>query len=109
MDESADLERVAEHLRRVLRERKMSLREAEDALEMGRDYLSQLLRGAVDLKLKHVYALLKIAGKDPSAFWREVHPDGDRLEQVVAKAVEAALARSPNSAGAKRRHRRNDS
>lgn len=78
--------RVAElssRLRRAISDAGLSLREVEDRIGMGRDYLSQLLRGSVDLKLKHVFLILDAVGIDLESVAR------DRDE-----AVEAEIART---------------
>ncbi len=69
-------EQVAK-LSRALRERihreGLTFRDVEDRLEMGRDYLSQLFRGSVDLKLKHVMAILDAIGVAPEEFFAAVY------------------------------------
>lgn len=39
---------------------------------MGRDYLRQLLSGNMDLKLKHVFAVLAVLGEEPAEFFAGV-------------------------------------
>lgn len=69
-----ELERLRRALREGLREAGLSLREAETRLGMGTDYLSQLLRGTMDIKAKHLFALLDLLKADPGTFFRGLYP-----------------------------------
>lgn len=72
----------------------------EDRLGMGRNYLRQLLSGAVDLKLKHLLAVLQVLGDPPVEFLANVYgvapagrpqPGADDLQ---SRAAVRALQRS---------------
>ncbi len=54
----SDTERIARALQRRIHEAGLTYRDVENRLGMGEKYLGQLLRGAVDLKVKHVAAVL---------------------------------------------------
>lgn len=69
-----ELERLCRALREGLRDAGLSLREAETRLGMGTDYLSQLLRGTMDIKAKHLFALLDLLQADAGTFFRELYP-----------------------------------
>ena len=90
---------LAAALRRAVADSGRSLREVEDAIGMGRDYLSQLLRGNVDLKVKQVYAVLGAIGLAPAAFFGTLHPapaarplvqglSEDELDRAVVDSLE---------------------
>lgn len=87
--------KLARALRGAILDAGLSLREVEDRCGMGRDYLSQLLRGTVDLKAKHVYQVLDAAGVSPAAFFAALHGSIEhptpRREQPLS-AREAGLA-----------------
>ncbi|MGH9362610.1 MAG: helix-turn-helix domain-containing protein [Thermoanaerobaculia bacterium] len=78
MNPSPKAEQQLARLRRELRERirdaGKSLREVETQLGMGTDYLSQLLRGSMDIKAKHVLALLELLEVDPGEFFLALYP-----------------------------------
>ena len=66
------VEQVARALRQRIRGRGRSLREVEEVSGMGRDYLRQLLSGNMDLKLKHVFAVLAVLEEKPAEFFAGV-------------------------------------
>jgi transcriptional regulator with XRE-family HTH domain len=78
MNPTPKVEEEVARLRRALRNRirdaGVSLRTMEDRLGMGRDYLSQLLRGSMDLKAKHIFAVLAELSTDPGEFLLELYP-----------------------------------
>ena len=64
-----EVARISQALQRLIHDQGLTYRVVEDRLEMGRDYLSQLLRGSVDLKLKHVMGILAAIGLPPAEFF----------------------------------------
>ncbi|MGH9362611.1 MAG: helix-turn-helix domain-containing protein [Thermoanaerobaculia bacterium] len=68
------VERIRRALRRRIRDEGKSLREVEDRLGVGRDYLSQLLRGSMDLKAKHLFALFEVLEMEPGEFFLALFP-----------------------------------
>jgi transcriptional regulator with XRE-family HTH domain len=64
-----EVQRLARHLRWAIEVCGMTLRDVEARLGMGDGYLGQLLRGSVDLKVKHVVAVLAVLGMDPAEFF----------------------------------------
>jgi transcriptional regulator with XRE-family HTH domain len=92
----AEVSRVAEALREAIRRGKTSQRQVERALGQGKGYLSQLLGGNVDLKLKHVFAILAVLGVEPEEFFLELYERSDPVGSVrglVARArVEQEIA-----------------
>jgi transcriptional regulator with XRE-family HTH domain len=65
--------KLVETLRQKIREAGLTLREVEERLGLGKDYLRHVLSGRVDLKLKHVLAILAVLGLDPGPFFAEVY------------------------------------
>ncbi|HVF58572.1 MAG TPA: helix-turn-helix transcriptional regulator [Thermoanaerobaculia bacterium] len=68
------VERLRRALGRRIRDEGKSLRAVEDLLGVSRDYLSQLLRGSMHLKVKHLYAVLEALEVEPGAFLLAVFP-----------------------------------
>lgn len=62
------VEQVAQALKLRIRGAGRTQREVEQELVMGKDYLRQLLSGNMDLKLKHLFAVLAVLGEGPTEF-----------------------------------------
>jgi transcriptional regulator with XRE-family HTH domain len=63
---------VADHLRLCIQARRLTLRSIERQLGMPQGYLGQLLRGNLDLKLKHLLAVLAAIGMEPLEFFESL-------------------------------------
>ncbi|MGH2628752.1 MAG: helix-turn-helix domain-containing protein [Anaerolineales bacterium] len=81
----AEVEKVSAALRQRIRLAGLTLREVEERLGMGKNYLRQLLSGAVDLKLKHLLAVLQVVGESPVDFFVGVY-GVPRLERSEAES-----------------------
>lgn len=68
------VERLRRALGRRIRDEGKSLRAVEDRLGVSRDYLSQLLRGSMDLKAKHLFAILEALEAEPGEFLLAAFP-----------------------------------
>jgi transcriptional regulator with XRE-family HTH domain len=86
-----EVERVCESLREVIRRKKSSLRNVEQALGQGRGYMSQLLGGNVDIKLKHVFSVLSVIGVEPDEFFMNVYSRSDPVAAVRGLVSRAEL------------------
>jgi transcriptional regulator with XRE-family HTH domain len=64
---------MAEALKRKIREAGSSVREVEERAGMTRDYLRQVLRGSMKLRMEHVVAILEVIGVPPIEFFVEVY------------------------------------
>jgi transcriptional regulator with XRE-family HTH domain len=84
-----ETQRLADVLRETIHRSKISQRQIERTLGQGKGYLSQLLSGNVDLKVKHVFAVLAVIGVEPEEFFQEIY---DRSDPVGA--VRGLVARS---------------
>ena len=92
-DRSQDeVRKVAEGLKRKIREAGLTYKEVEERSGMGRDYLRQVLRGSVKLRFEHVLRLLDVLGVRPAEFFAEVYgppaplpakPLDPKLDEVV--------------------------
>ena len=69
-----DVDQLARHLRLWIQARRMTLQAVEGELGMGVGYLGQLLRGNLDLKVKHVLAVLEVIGVEPAEFFSSLYP-----------------------------------
>src|SRR5437660_519096 len=74
-----EVQRVAEALREAIRRRKVSQRQIERVLGQGKGYLSQLLGGNVDFKLKHVFAVLEVLGLAADEFFLGIYGRSDSV------------------------------
>src|SRR5947199_10833567 len=84
-----EVRRVAEALREAIRRGKSAQRQVERALGQGKGYLSQLFGGNVDLKVKHVFAILAVLGVEPDEFFLDLYDRSDPVGSVrglVARA-----------------------
>lgn len=83
MDEpEVETQRLSDALREAIRRRKISQREVERTLGQSKGYLSLLLHGNVDLKVKHVFAVLKVIGMEPEEFFGILYDQSDPLKSV---------------------------
>jgi transcriptional regulator with XRE-family HTH domain len=86
-----EVERVCEALRDAIRRKKSSLRSVEQALGQGRGYMSQLLGGNVDIKLKHVFSVLAVIGVQADEFFLNVYTRSDPVAAVRGLVSRAEL------------------
>lgn len=63
------MQALAQHLRLCIQAKRLSLRAVERELGMGVGYLGQLIGGNVDLKLKHLIAVLDVLAIEPEEFF----------------------------------------
>lgn len=99
-----ELRRLSEALREAIRQAKISQRQVERTLGQGKGYLSQLLGGTVDLKLKHLFAVLAVLRIEPADFFlklygrsdpgrtREVWQEIEELKRRVARLEHEAVS-----------------
>ncbi len=70
--------RMAKHLQAAVRAAGWTQRAVEQELRWGQGYLSQLLGGRFDLKVRHVYQVLEVIGQEPRVFFRNLDLEGDQ-------------------------------
>src|SRR5215208_3903616 len=68
-----DVDKLASHLRLYIQAKRVTLHAVESELGMGVGYLGQLLRGNLDLKVKHVLAVLEVIGVEPAEFFASLY------------------------------------
>jgi transcriptional regulator with XRE-family HTH domain len=86
-----EVRRVAEALREAIHSRHSSQRKVERALHQGKGYLSQLLKGSVDLKLKHVFAILRTIGVGPDEFFLDLYEESNPVAAVRGLVASARM------------------
>ncbi|HEX4955246.1 MAG TPA: helix-turn-helix transcriptional regulator [Thermoanaerobaculia bacterium] len=74
-------ERLARQLGAKIREAGFTQGEVSRRLRWGPDYVNQLLRGNLDLRLDHVYAVLDTIGVSPGHFFGSLHGDAASQQQ----------------------------
>jgi transcriptional regulator with XRE-family HTH domain len=108
----APARRLAEHLSAKIRESGLTQSAVSTALGWGPDYVNQLLRGNLDLRLAHVYAILGTLEVSPARFFGELHANADSrqrafverlLPELLAQARAALLPASRPRARSRRR------
>lgn len=100
--------RIAVVLKDLVRRSGKSMRAVSGDAGWGRDYLSQVLGGNQDMKIKHVLSVLEALGIEPEDFWarlarrRETSSEvrepaaayGETEEELVTRAeLDAVLAK----------------
>ncbi|HEX5761077.1 MAG TPA: helix-turn-helix transcriptional regulator [Thermoanaerobaculia bacterium] len=68
-----DARKVAQALKRKIREKALTYQQVEERAGMGRDYLRQVLRGTLKLRVEHVAAVLSALDIPPIEFYVEVY------------------------------------
>lgn len=68
-----DARKVAQALKRKIREKGLTYQQVEERAGMGRDYLRQVLRGTLKLRVEHVAAVLSALDISPIDFYLEVY------------------------------------
>jgi len=70
---TAKVQALAQHLHLCIQARRLTLRSVERELGMGVGYLGQLLHGNVDLKVKHLMAVLEAIGIEPEELFSSLY------------------------------------
>lgn len=68
------MERVKDELKAAIRQKKRSQRWLEGKLGWGRGYISQIFTSRIELKVEHVFSLLKVLEVDPGQFFLALYP-----------------------------------
>lgn len=79
-----EVRRATKLLETVMQAAGLTRKELDQRLGAGPGYVSQVLTGRMELKLRHVLAILRALDVDPSIFFHTLYP-GDRptSDQVV--------------------------
>lgn len=78
-----EVDRMREALRRAVRESSLSDSRIEQALGLRAGELSALLTGKADLRVAHVFRILKVIGMEPWRLFLELCPEGELARYVA--------------------------
>ena len=82
-----EVQRILELLDEAIHRSRRSRREIERKLGFGQGYLGSLLKGRIELKVRHVYVLARELGLEPLSFFFQASPPedpGQMLRQLGA-------------------------
>jgi transcriptional regulator with XRE-family HTH domain len=75
-DDKAEIQRVLDLLRMLIRISGLSNREVERRLKLSPSYLSRLFGGYLEVKLEHVLGVSRALGLKPAEFFAFAYPEG---------------------------------
>lgn len=75
-DDKAEIQRVLDLLRMLIRISGLSNREVERRLKLSPSYLSRLFGGYLEVKLEHVLGISRALGLKPAEFFAFAYPEG---------------------------------
>lgn len=84
MDWKLETEPALQEIRRLLKEAGMSQRQLEDRAGFSQGYVSQLLGRNLDLKVKHVLAILDVLDQSLGEFFSRAYPDAKKRRRALA-------------------------
>jgi transcriptional regulator with XRE-family HTH domain len=96
-----EVRRLAEVLATVVRVAGRTRQSLEAQIGLSSGYLSKILSGTVDLRARHILAIVEAVGMDPSdffllAFPRRRHPnEAGRSARRIIEDAQAALGQEP--------------
>jgi transcriptional regulator with XRE-family HTH domain len=88
MADASDLERITSLLGALIRVKDRSVRDLERSLGISFGTLGRILSGRIELKFRHVFALLSELDVSPKAFFRMAY----EIDDPQGKGFEALLA-----------------
>ena len=100
MDVETSVKRLRRRLRDLVEDSDVPRRQIDARLGHAPGYLSQLLAGTIDLKYRHVMAILEAIDLPPHRFFEEVYPLPEpKLPSEPSTALTAALQVNPDVVG----------
>jgi transcriptional regulator with XRE-family HTH domain len=75
-DDKAEIQRILDLLRILIRISGLSNREVERRLKLSPSYLSRLFGGYLEVKLEHVLGISRALGLKPAEFFEFAYPEG---------------------------------
>jgi transcriptional regulator with XRE-family HTH domain len=95
-----EVHRIAQVLSTVLPVVRRTRQSVEQELGLSSGYLSKILGGTVDLRVRHILAISEAAGMDPANFFALAYPrrglQDSETRRVIAN-VQAALGQQPTA------------
>lgn len=94
-----EVQRLLDLLDHAIHLSRRSRREIERTLGLGQGYLGSLLKGRIELKVRHVYVLARELGLDPLSFFVQASSPKESvwLQQLGATAEAPAAPAEPAS------------
>jgi hypothetical protein len=96
-----EVRRLAEVLATVLRVGNRTRQSVEEQLGMSSGYLSKILSGTVELRVRHILAILEAAGMEPGSFFELAYPGARQAwgkseeDRRLIESTRAALGQRP--------------
>lgn len=90
-DVGSEVRRTLERLRFLIYMSSLNQRQVEARAGFSKGYLSQLLGGNIELKFRHLIAILDAAGVEPGAFFADLYP---RRPNRLLQALDGFQSRS---------------
>ncbi len=100
-----EVRRAARLLETVMQAAGLTRKDLEQRLDAGPGYVSQVLTGRIELKLRHILAVLRALDVEPAIFFQALYPDAgvasrparlllsrEDLESLLRRAVREVLA-----------------
>jgi transcriptional regulator with XRE-family HTH domain len=81
-----EVERQIQSLKLLIKSCNVSVREMERRLDLGAGSLNRIFSGRIELKVRHVMAIVGELGIEPKMFYRLVYGE-DRPEQTLAERI----------------------
>jgi transcriptional regulator with XRE-family HTH domain len=94
-ERDAEITRVTELLKTVVRVAGLSHREIEKRLGQSPGYLSRLFAGAIELKLKHIIDILAVIKVEPHEFFQLAYPRQTGVMSATARQARDLLTLFP--------------
>ncbi len=94
-ERDAEIHRVTELLKTVVRVAGLSHREIEKRLGQSPGYLSRLFAGAIELKFKHIIDILKVIKVEPHEFFQLAYPRQTGVTSATARQARDLLTLFP--------------
>lgn len=95
MDSQDEVLRIARLLEAVFRVAKISVRDFERRIGMGSGTLTRIFNGDIDLKFRHVFAVLDGLAVRHDDFFRQVYQDRPNRGEVLAQDMMGLLRDRP--------------
>src|SRR5262245_49803352 len=92
MDVEAELRRVARLLETEIQVAGSSKRAVERRLEVAPGYLTKLIKGAIEFRLRHVLEIAEVTGFDVAEFFHKAFPPAPGAEPAAERAAGAPPA-----------------
>ena len=87
-----DVEKVIEHLRRLMKEKKVSQLAIQEAFGWKGSYLSQLFNKTKALRVKHVLSILAVLDYSPRDFFEDLARDENPPVEPVELSYQDTIA-----------------